>query len=43
LFVRSGWLNSGVIDRTPYPRVDAHFRRMSERPGVRKVLAEWGL
>ena len=41
LYVLSGWLDRDGIDRTPYPKVDAHFRRMSERPAVRKVLAEW--
>jgi len=43
LYVLSGWLDRDRIDRTQVPAVDAHFRRMSERPGVRKVLAEWGL
>jgi hypothetical protein len=42
-FFLSGWLDRDGIDRTPHPKVDAHFRRMSEHPAARKVLAEPGL
>jgi glutathione S-transferase len=40
LFVMSGWLMRDGIDTAPFPRVMEHYRRVGERPAVRKVLAE---
>ncbi len=38
LFVMSGWLESDGVDIARFPRVHDHFKRMSERPAVQKVL-----
>ena len=39
LFTLSGWLENDRVDRRRYPKVQAHFERMADRPQVRKVLA----
>jgi len=38
LFVMSGWLESDGVDIARFPRVHDHFKRMSARPAVQKVL-----
>jgi glutathione S-transferase len=40
LFLMAGWLLRDRIDTAPFPRVMEHYRRVGERPAVRKVLAE---
>jgi glutathione S-transferase len=40
LFTLSGWLEGDSVDLADLPRVMDHRKRMSERPAVRKVLAE---
>ena len=40
LFTLSGWLEGDGVDLTRLPRVMAHYRRMSERPAVRKAVAQ---
>ena len=40
LFTLSGWLEGDGVDLSSLPRVIDHRRRMSERPAVRKALAE---
>lgn len=42
LFTVTRWLDRDGVDRTSLPNVDAHFKRMSERPAVRRVLALHG-
>ena len=39
LFVFSGWLDGDGVDIARFPRVAAHFQRMSQRPAVQRVLA----
>ncbi|UXS00488.1 glutathione S-transferase family protein [Agrobacterium tumefaciens] len=38
LFVMSGWLESDGVDIARFPRVHDHFKRMSARPAVQRVL-----
>lgn len=40
LFTLTGWLEQDGVDPARFPKVQDHFRRMGERPAVRKVLAE---
>jgi glutathione S-transferase len=40
LFTLSGWLEGHGVDLTRLPKVMAHHRRMSERPAVRKAVAQ---
>jgi glutathione S-transferase len=40
LFTISGWLEGDGVDLSSLPRVMEHRKRMSERPAVRKVVAE---
>jgi glutathione S-transferase len=40
LFTLSSWLEGDGVDLTTLPRVMAHRSRVSERPAVRKALAE---
>ncbi|HEY6418618.1 MAG TPA: glutathione S-transferase N-terminal domain-containing protein [Candidatus Binataceae bacterium] len=40
LFTVAQWLEGDGVDLTRLPKVIDHRRRMSERPGVRKVVAE---
>lgn len=39
LFTLAGWLPSDGVDIEKFPPVADHFRRMGERPAVRKALA----
>jgi glutathione S-transferase len=39
LFTLSNWLDRDGMDRSRFPKVDNHWRRMQERPAVRKALA----
>lgn len=38
LFTMSGWLGGVGIDIADYPKVADHYRRMKERPAVRKAI-----
>ncbi|MEH2567538.1 glutathione S-transferase family protein [Bradyrhizobium sp. AZCC 2289] len=40
LFTLAGWLEGDSVDLSTLPRVMAHRQRMSERPAVKKVVAE---
>jgi glutathione S-transferase len=40
LFTVAGWLEGDSVDLSTLPKVADHRKRMSERPAVRKVLAE---
>ena len=40
LFTLAGWLEGDGVDVSALPRVIDHRKRMSERPAVRKVLAD---
>ena len=40
LFTIATWLDGDGVDIGKFPRVAEHCARMSERPGVRKVLAQ---
>lgn len=40
LFTLVGWLEGDSVDLAALPKVADHRKRMSERPAVRKVLAE---
>jgi glutathione S-transferase len=40
LFTLAQWLEADGVDPAKIPRVVDHRRRMSERPGVRKAIAE---
>ena len=40
LFTLAGWLEGDGVDLTRLPKVMAHHRRMSERPAVRKAVAQ---
>ncbi|HET7490827.1 MAG TPA: glutathione S-transferase family protein [Bradyrhizobium sp.] len=40
LFTIAGWLETDGVDPARFPKVKAHSDRMSERPAVRKVVAE---
>jgi glutathione S-transferase len=39
LYTISGWLAGDKVDITQFPKVNDHFKRMSERPAVKAVLA----
>lgn len=43
LFTISSWLESDGVDIARFPRVAAHFRRVAERPAVRRVLPLHGM
>jgi glutathione S-transferase len=40
LYTVAGWLEGDNVDLSTLPQVMAHHQRMSERPAVRKVMAE---
>jgi glutathione S-transferase len=40
LFTLAGWLEGDGVDLTRLPKVMAHQRRMSDRPAVRKAVAQ---
>jgi hypothetical protein len=40
LFTLAEWLEADQVDLAHFPRVLDHRRRMSERPGVRRAMAE---
>jgi glutathione S-transferase len=40
LYTLAGWLEGDSVDLSTLPNVMAHRQRMSERPAVKKVLAE---
>jgi glutathione S-transferase len=40
LYTLATWLEGDSVDITTLPKVADHFKRMEERPAVRKVLAE---
>ncbi len=40
LFTISGWLEGDKVDMAQFPKVSRHFQGMSDRPAVRKVLAQ---
>jgi glutathione S-transferase len=40
LFTMAQWLEQDGVDPSRFPRVIDHRRRMSERPGVQKAIAE---
>lgn len=42
LFTLARWLEGDRVDPARFPKVEAHRKRMVERPGVRKVLAAEG-
>ncbi|MCZ7656547.1 MAG: glutathione S-transferase family protein [Xanthobacteraceae bacterium] len=42
LFTLTGWLAGDGVDVARFPKVQAHRRRMSERPAVQVALAEEG-
>lgn len=42
LFTIARWLEGDTVDPARFPKVEAHRRRMAERPAVRKVLADEG-
>lgn len=42
LFTLARWLEGDSVDPARFPKVEAHRRRMAERPAVRKVLAVEG-
>lgn len=42
LFTLARWLEEDSVDPARFPKVEAHRRRMAERPAVRKVLAAEG-
>jgi glutathione S-transferase len=43
LYTIASWLEGDSVDVSALPKVMAHRQRMSERPAVKKVLAEEGL
>jgi glutathione S-transferase len=40
LFTIAGWLEGDSVDIAQFPKVADHYKRMSERPAVQKVLAD---
>lgn len=40
LFTLAQWLDADGVDRNKLPKVQEHTRRMRERPGVRKAIAD---
>lgn len=43
LFTMTRWLDGDGVDRTTFPKIDAHYRAMAARPAVARVAAEEGL
>lgn len=43
LFTLSAWLEGDSVDIAKFPRVHDHYKRMLERPAVRRALTEQGL
>ncbi len=43
LYLMTRWLQRIDLDVSAYPKVHAHFQRMSERPAVRRALEQEGL
>jgi len=41
LFTLSRWLERDNVDIGRFPKINDQHKRMSERPAVKKVLAEW--
>ena len=41
LFTLGRWLERDSVDIARFPKICDHNKRMSERPAVKKVLAEW--
>ena len=41
LFTVAGWLPRDSVDIARYPKIQDHYKRMAERPAVKKVLAQW--
>jgi glutathione S-transferase len=39
LFTLAQWMEADGVDRTRFPKVQDHFKRMSERPTVKKAIA----
>jgi glutathione S-transferase len=39
LFTLAQWLDGDGVDRARFPKVQDHFKRMSERPAVKKAIA----
>jgi glutathione S-transferase len=40
LFTLTQWLKGDGVDVAQFPKLNDHMQRMSERPGVKKVLAQ---
>jgi glutathione S-transferase len=40
LYTIALWLEGDGVDVANYPKVDAHMKRMAERPAVKKVMGE---
>ena len=41
LFTVAGWLTRDGVDIARFPKIHDHYKRMAERPAVKKVLAAW--
>jgi glutathione S-transferase len=41
LFTVAGWLPRDSVDIARFPKIHDHYKRMAERPAVKKVLAAW--
>jgi glutathione S-transferase len=39
LYTLTQWLEADGVDRARFPKIDDHFRRMAERPAVKRALA----
>jgi glutathione S-transferase len=39
LFTMSAWLDSDGVDIAAFPKVDAHYQAMLQRPAVARALA----
>ena len=42
LFTISGWLHNDHVDVTKFPRVHDHFKRVGERPAVKRAVEKHG-
>jgi glutathione S-transferase len=40
LFTLAGWMEADGVDPARFPKVHEHRKRMSERPAVKRVLAQ---
>ena len=40
LFTLAQWLEGDGVDRAGLPKIDEHFRRMADRPAVRRALTQ---